>query len=134
MRHRPRRGFGRDEVEGGLGGARGDAPGEGGGVLGGCEGLPRVNPPEVMGLKWSGCNVRVGLWPRLPHGCYRLLSKVPMFGASCDLRAQVHPSPLLRLTLLAGWAPTGHACIQVRVTPSLRCAEVMGGGGSTRDA
>ena len=26
------------------------------------------------GLKWSGCVVRIRLWPRLPHGCHRLPS------------------------------------------------------------
>ena len=25
-------------------------------------------------FKWSGCNVRIGLWLRLPHGCHRLLA------------------------------------------------------------
>ena len=33
------------------------------------------------GLKWSGCNVRITLWARLPHGCHRLLSIMPMYGA-----------------------------------------------------
>ena len=34
------------------------------------------------GLYWSGCNVRIRLWPRLPHGFHHPLSMVPMFGAS----------------------------------------------------
>ena len=34
------------------------------------------------GLKWSGCNVRIRLWLRLPHGCHRLLSIVSAFRAS----------------------------------------------------
>ena len=28
-------------------------------------------------LKWSGCNGRIRLWLRLPHGCHRLLSFKP---------------------------------------------------------
>ena len=39
-------------------------------------------PPPSPGIKWSGCNVRIRLWPRLPHGCHRLLSIMPMYGAS----------------------------------------------------
>ena len=30
------------------------------------------------GLKRSACNVRIRLWPRLPHGCHCLLSIMPM--------------------------------------------------------
>ena len=26
---------------------------------------------------WSGCSIRIRLWPRPPHGCHRLLSIVP---------------------------------------------------------
>ena len=33
------------------------------------------------GLKWSGRNVHNRLWPRLPHGCHRLLSIPPLYGA-----------------------------------------------------
>ena len=28
----------------------------------------------VIGLDWSGCIVRIRLWPGLPHGCHHLLS------------------------------------------------------------
>ena len=33
---------------------------------------------------WSGCSVRIRLWPRLPRDCHRLLSIVPMSGASAE--------------------------------------------------
>ena len=33
---------------------------------------------------WSSCSVRIGLWPRLPRGCYRVLSFMPMFGAPAE--------------------------------------------------
>ena len=35
-----------------------------------------------FGLQWSGCSVRIRLWPRLAQGCRRPLSIVPMYGAS----------------------------------------------------
>ena len=37
---------------------------------------PSPGPPHLRGdgLKWSGRSVRIGLWPRLPHACHRLLS------------------------------------------------------------
>ena len=34
------------------------------------------------GLKWSGSNVRIRLWLRLPHGCHRCLSIASASGAS----------------------------------------------------
>ena len=33
------------------------------------------------GFKWSGCNVRIRLWLRLPHNYCRLLSIVSASGA-----------------------------------------------------
>ena len=33
---------------------------------------------------WSGCSVRIRPWPRLPRDSDRLLSFVPMFGASAE--------------------------------------------------
>ena len=35
----------------------------------------------------SGCRVRIRLWPRLPRDCHRLLSIVPMYGASAERSA-----------------------------------------------
>ena len=29
---------------------------------------------------WSGCSVRIRLWPRPPHGCHHLLSMMPQRG------------------------------------------------------
>ena len=42
---------------------------------------------EPLGIRggastWSGCSVRIRLWPRLPHGCHCLLSFMPVCGAS----------------------------------------------------
>ena len=50
----------------------------------------RLHPEP--GLKPSGCSVRIRLWPRLPHGGHRLLSFMPMYGASSE--CYVHPSNL----------------------------------------
>ena len=44
--------------------------------------------PEPLGRggglasTWSGCSVRIRLWPRLPHGCHRFLPIMPVSGAS----------------------------------------------------
>ena len=45
------------------------------------------------GLKWSGCNVRISLWPRLPHGCHR--HEVRRFDSTiCDHK--FNPRPCFR--------------------------------------
>ena len=44
-----------------------------------------------MGLKWSGCSVRIRLWPRLHHSCHRLLSIPPVYSA-----AKFSPRPCVR--------------------------------------
>ena len=69
-----------------------------------------------MGLKWLGCSVHIRLWPRLPLGVHRLLSIVPMFGASAVRFVSSGSSlaPLLLLALLGLWALLGCACIPVR--------------------
>ena len=36
---------------------------------------------------WSGCSVRIRLWPRLPRNCHRLLSILPTRGASVECPA-----------------------------------------------
>ena len=36
---------------------------------------------------WSGCSVRIRLWPRLPRDCHRLLSILPSRGASVECPA-----------------------------------------------
>ena len=66
------------------------------------------------GLKWSGCIVCIRLWPRLPHGCHRLLSILPMLGALTvrDV-SRGQPSLLLPLSVLAIWALPGYACILI---------------------
>ena len=33
---------------------------------------------------WSGCSVRIRLWPRLPRACHRLLSTLPTRGTSVE--------------------------------------------------
>ena len=48
---------------------------------------------EGGGLNWSGCSVRVRLQPRLPHGCHRLLTIVPIFGVSTVPPPLVMPPP-----------------------------------------
>ena len=46
----------------------------------------------LKGLKWSGCIVRIRLWPRLPHGCHRLLSIRRRSALSqCELCPEVSP-------------------------------------------
>ena len=46
----------------------------------------------VWGLKWSGCIVRIRLWPRLPHGCHRLLSICRRSALPhCELYPEVSP-------------------------------------------
>ena len=40
----------------------------------------QIRPP-IWGFKWSGCNVRLRLWLRLPHSCHGLLSIVPASAA-----------------------------------------------------
>ena len=46
------------------------------------------------GLKWSGCKVRIRLWPRLPHGCHRPLSNCHCPAASqCTSWALPTPAP-----------------------------------------
>ena len=39
------------------------------------------------GSIWSGCSVRIRLWPRLPRDCHRLLSILPTCGASVECPA-----------------------------------------------
>ena len=43
---------------------------------------PRFFVPKTGALTWSGCSVRIRLWPRLPCDCHCLLSLVPMYGTS----------------------------------------------------
>ena len=50
------------------------------------------HPPCVRASIWSGCSVRIRLWPRLPHGCHRLRSIRPQLGANTvcsEVSAQV---------------------------------------------
>ena len=42
---------------------------------------------------WSGCSVRIRLWPRLPRDCHRLLSILPTRGASVECPANWCSSP-----------------------------------------
>ena len=43
---------------------------------------------------WSGCSVRIGLWPRLPHGCHRPLSIMPVSGASTLINCRTVDAPV----------------------------------------
>ena len=49
-------------------------------------------PHKYLFLKWSGCIVRIRLWPRLPHGCHRLLSiRRRSALPQCELCPEVSP-------------------------------------------
>ena len=43
--------------------------------------------PPLGASTWSGCSVRIWLWPRLPCDCHRLLSILPTRGASVECPA-----------------------------------------------
>ena len=64
------------------------------------------------GLKWSGCGVRIRLWPRLPHGCQRLLSVPPLYRV-ITVRSVLPSAALVPASALytGFWALQGHACI-----------------------
>ena len=81
--------------------------------------------------KWSGCSVRITLWPRLPHGGHRLLSIKPQCGASTvrlvsiGQPSSLRPLPLQALRTLQGvcvhpgpWSlPSGAARIAGPIRP-----------------
>ena len=52
---------------------------------------PRPTPRDVLEERrasiWSGCSVRIRLWPCLPRDCHRLLSILPTRGASVECPA-----------------------------------------------
>ena len=55
-------------------------------IFGGIGVTPRLAGQRGASI-WSGCNVRIRLWPRLPRDCHRLRSILPTHGASVECPA-----------------------------------------------